>query len=578
MKRMACVLALATGTGLAVGVTVRPAFAETAAVVVDGFQISIASTGAVTDDAAVPLEVHYQGGPVGSIELTIDGAPVKKRTLNSRKGQGTIRFEIDPELLGAGDHDVMISATDREGHTATATVHLHVDSLDMGGFARMLSPRKNSTVQGIVPIEVTVSDSVRRPFVSFFVDQDFSLLNFAPFTYNWDSTRAANGPHTISVEVMDGETQEIVRRFVLQVNVNNPGGFTSRQPAIRDLNQPDPRPHQPARGLVDAAHAAARIAVPGAHFDLSSVDHSLAGHTRPSGELPGALHNRIPNLGIVFVDNKPLTEQQRTAHSTSPREDRLSNILPDFHRVTNLFGSVDSLQPRTDLKTRDADITISRPDHNKPAPRFTNDTISRPGTLGLFASAHALLKLDHAGIDTGPSVRTRLRSRRIGNIAAMPRADLGEGAISAAPGARDQAVTAGRPLRGIQSTASAVVVNAKGAFQVAFDNSQIAFDVPPRVEKGLPLAPFRQIFEHTGGSVKWYGQSHTVHAYNSTREIEFTVGQNSARVNNHAVKMDAKSYIDHGRAIVPLTFVRDSMNVSVHYDAATGHIRIESRH
>jgi hypothetical protein len=113
-------------------------------------------------------------------------------------------------------------------------------------------------------------------------------------------------------------------------------------------------------------------------------------------------------------------------------------------------------------------------------------------------------------------------------------------------------------------------------FDVAFDNTQIAFDVPPRIENGMPLAPFRAIFEHSGGSVKWYGESKTVRAINNSKEIEIHIGDKEATINNQKVKMDAKAYIDRGRTIVPLSFVRDAMDVKVTYDAHTGHVLIES--
>jgi hypothetical protein len=113
-------------------------------------------------------------------------------------------------------------------------------------------------------------------------------------------------------------------------------------------------------------------------------------------------------------------------------------------------------------------------------------------------------------------------------------------------------------------------------FAVAFDSTRIAFDVPPRVEHGLPLAPFRAIFEHTGGTVQWFSDSKTVRAVNSAREIDIRIGDRNAKVNNETVKMAATPYIDRGRTIVPLSFVKDAMGVNIQYDARTGHMLIES--
>ena len=110
-----------------------------------------------------------------------------------------------------------------------------------------------------------------------------------------------------------------------------------------------------------------------------------------------------------------------------------------------------------------------------------------------------------------------------------------------------------------------------------FNNTPVDFDVPTRVEAGIPLTPFRQIFEYTGGSIAWDDATQTVHATNSLNDILFRIGAADATVNQKTVTMERRSSIDHGRAIVPISFIRDSMNVTVHYDEKTGHLLIESK-
>jgi hypothetical protein len=200
--------------------------------------------------------------------------------------------------------------------------------------------------------------------------------------------------------------------------------------------------------------------------------------------------------------------------------------------------------------------------------------IAKPGVLGLIANPQELISLQ-----TPPQnglARETVRPHHAGNIAALPGTGREQTPAPVAANMHGKPVT-----RVAQSTGKALVgagalLNGK-TFEVAFDSSKIAFDVPPRVESGLPLAPFRQIFEHTGGQVKWFGKSRTVLAVNSTREIEFHVGSKQAKVNNQPVAMETRSYLDHGRAIVPLSFIRDSLNVRVQYDPKTGHLLIESK-
>ena len=94
----------------------------------------------------------------------------------------------------------------------------------------------------------------------------------------------------------------------------------------------------------------------------------------------------------------------------------------------------------------------------------------------------------------------------------------------------------------------------------------------------MKLAPFRQIFEHTGGRLYWFGSTaQTVRAVNESKEIEIKIGNANATVNSHTLKMDRKPFIDSGRTIVPLTFVRDALGVKINFDEKTGKLLIEGK-
>ena len=118
---------------------------------------------------------------------------------------------------------------------------------------------------------------------------------------------------------------------------------------------------------------------------------------------------------------------------------------------------------------------------------------------------------------------------------------------------------------------------ASRTFQVAFNGAMIAFDVAPRVENGMPLAPFRQIFEHTGGQVMWAPETKVVRAVNAEKEVIIRVGQEKATVNGTNVNMEKAAYIERGRTIVPLSFVGQALDVDVQYDPATGRLEIKSK-
>lgn len=131
---------------------------------------------------------------------------------------------------------------------------------------------------------------------------------------------------------------------------------------------------------------------------------------------------------------------------------------------------------------------------------------------------------------------------------------------------------------GLKPILSSALANEFGKkLMVAFDGTAINFDVEPRVEAGIPLAPFRQIFEHTGGQVMWASDAKTVRALNADREVIIKVGSPSATVNGQSVSMERTSYIDRGRTIVPLSFVGKALDVDVDFDPATGKLTITSK-
>jgi len=522
MKKMACILALATGAGLGLGIAARSALADPLSLLVpNGLQIAIVSSGAVNNGHAVALDVSYRGGSVQTIEFYVDGKQIKRKTIVTRSSHGVITFEVDASLLAEGMHEVMVKAFESDGTCATSTSRITVGA-PTDSATRFAYPKNNTTVQGTVPIEVELSASINKPYVSFFVDNDLlGLTNFAPFSFNLDSTHLSNGPHTITVHVFDGESYAEVKQMNLRVTVNNVGGYTNLQHTTPDLNAKKDKTAT-SNPISKAVKQAAELAGPRIHADVNA---------------PGELFSR-------FLD--PLRADKLRGASPAERLDRTGSVA------------------------------IAKRDHNPPPTRYsvTKPNASTPGIAGMLASPRELAA-NSAPEPFGKISYQNAQLHHSGNIAARPAMTLGT--AFAAPA---NANMHGKP--GVQTTASEHSYVGAGSvsgrsFQVAFDNTQIAFDVQPRIENGLPLAPFRAIFEHTGGKIQWFNRSKTLRAVNATREIQFKVGTRTAKVNNKVVKMAVKSYIDHSRTIVPLSFVADALDVLVSYDKASGRMRIESK-
>jgi LysM repeat protein len=111
-----------------------------------------------------------------------------------------------------------------------------------------------------------------------------------------------------------------------------------------------------------------------------------------------------------------------------------------------------------------------------------------------------------------------------------------------------------------------------GTFDLVVDNHRIEFDVNPRFEKGLAIAPFRQIFEHAGGVVVYYPGDRTVKAARPDKEVRLQIGSREAHVNGAVVIMERAATLDSGRTLVPVRFMTEALDMVAEYDVKTGNI------
>jgi hypothetical protein len=116
-----------------------------------------------------------------------------------------------------------------------------------------------------------------------------------------------------------------------------------------------------------------------------------------------------------------------------------------------------------------------------------------------------------------------------------------------------------------------------GSFAIVFNTQFVNFDVQPRVtSSGVPLTPFRHLIEKAGGKVDWENKAKNVKAEADGRSIFLHIGDAFATINQQRFDLEIASFIEKGRTIVPLSFMRDALDVNIDYDKATGHVLITS--
>lgn len=535
MKRMACVFALAAGASLT-GVIAAPALSEPNAAAASGLQVNIVPIGSVTSESTIPLDVKFRGGNIKVIELFVDGVRLARQPLSTRDGRGVVHFTLDPSVLSDGNHEVLVKAYEADGSCATTSTTVAVTPADANALARFEWPRRSSEVQGIVPIRVKIDSSINEPWVTFTVDNEFlAFRNYAPYTYNWDTGKLTNGVHTIGVEVIDGATAQVIQKLSLVVNVKNAGGYTTVQ-------KPTAKPAIPATtgAAVEAVQSAAESALP-------------TSNVAATGAIPGAVRS--------ISTHSPIAPLRRGA----PEAMRPVFTAPVSAMPMETADLVTAISPSVTVPTM-GHSRLAAPTNTPPVPQAREQHIA-PGLSALAANPRDLM-LAPSGATT-LLARQDVRFHRITGVALRPGTERHASHASAfsTPAART-------PVR---SEKPRFVLRDMKTFQVAFNSMPIAFDVPPRVENGIALAPFRAIFEHAGGSVKWNNEAKVVQAVDSEREIEIHIGKSEALVNNKPLALETIPYIDRGRTIVPLSFIRDAMDLKVTFDAETGHLMIEKK-
>lgn len=109
---------------------------------------------------------------------------------------------------------------------------------------------------------------------------------------------------------------------------------------------------------------------------------------------------------------------------------------------------------------------------------------------------------------------------------------------------------------------------------VSIDNQKLTFDVPPVIEDGSTLVPFRTIFEKLDLSVGWNTETNTVTGNKDGLTIQLKIGDKSSIVNGRAVSLDVPPKVIDGTTLVPLRFVAEASKGKVVWHQETRHIDI----
>ena len=510
------------------------------------------------------LDVRFKSltnAPIVTAELWVDGVRWVRRDLDSPRRASVLSFLVDGSTLPAGAHTIVVKVLNAEGNASSAKLNIVAGSDDATGDTsyggpdiRFVSPGNGKKVVGTV--ELLVDAKTRngaQTFVTFFVDDKFKTMkNYPPYSFAWDTTNETNGVHTVTASgYLDSTNQTTTRKIT--VVVNNPGGYTKRASEIPDLSAPK---------TATTATVAKPLAIPlprkaeaaiAAPMGEARVSESTVATLAPAESLGLAATVATASVTAAPRLSVPTVPVAKSAPVTAKATPQIAPVVaatavpaPGSNPVLSAASDVSlDISPAATFAEL-ATLPIAAPRTSDAAPR-----LARPVAPVKVAVATVAAPMRSV---SAPVVTAIVKPAAPRTSVAAPKAVI----VASAKRAARQVIVA-KPL------------------QVAFDGERIAFDVAPRVEAGMPVAPFRQIFEHTGGKVSWANNTKTMRAVNADREIVIGVGKSSALVNGKSVSMDRAATLTRGRTVVPLNFVGQALDVDVKYDAATGRLSITSK-
>jgi hypothetical protein len=473
------------------------------------------------------LTVKYSGANAALVELRVNGESLGTRTVAASKSSGETNFTLNLSDLKDGDNEVEIRLFDRTGKLVGSDKTNISTEQSLKGPVFLSTPKVGATVMGAVDIKVGFGQELRNSYVSFFVDNNFkSMTNFPPYNFVWDTTREANGWHEIEAWAIDDSSTTHKTRKV-RVFVNNPGGRTERKGIETDLVPTK----NPTTAEIAGSESGFRSAPKKTNAKAAGTPTITALPPAVSGPTMG---NSVRG-GLIGSMSGTKPASFGNAIATGPKM-----LTPTGTRVA------ESPAPKK--------VSTPKPVVAKTAP------VEKPN-VGVIEITPVAPKPTAVAVAPKKTVTPTAKPTDMVAMRVEPKADVLNNVKAASNLIK---ITKGQRLPNL------------GSYAVLLNNQYVNFDVAPRVDNGVPMTPFRHLLEKAGGKVDWEGLTKSVKANADGRSIFLQIGDENAKVNELSIRLETAPYLERGRTIVPLSFLRDALAVEVEYDKASGHVLITS--
>ncbi len=459
------------------------------------------------------LSVRYTGAKAKLIEFRLNGENIGTRTLSNTKASGETTFSLNVNMLREGDNIVEVRLYDGAGKIVGTEKTTVSTEQAQSGPVFLDSPKMGQTVQGPVDIHLGLARSMRNITVSFFVDNNWKSLINNP-PFSYLWDTSRESNGWHEVEAwVVDEGSATLKTRKTRVLVNNPGGKTDRVNTETSVPSPNEL----------------KIKVTG-------------GASTKSPNMPNS--ESMPGTGIVNPPTKAIgtTGAISTGVRGAVAQTKSNTIGVKSTALTNSNSVTPHISPALEV--------LGSPTRGK-----VEET-----SVGIKSSEQANgISMSHRLMGPGTAHSTTVATR------AKPKGEM-------------KIVVRGVPAgTGLSPIIKGTKFAATGNFAISFNNSFVEFDVQPRFDHGVPMTPFRHLIEKAGGRVDWEHRTKTVRASADGHSLMLQIGDKFGKIDTQSVSLEIAPYIDGGRTIVPLSFIREALKVDVDYDKESGHVVITTK-
>lgn len=545
-------------------------------------RVSIASpSGGQAVAGIIPVAIAFDAGPgfgrVTAVSVWVDDSLHSSRAVVSMGQRGTDYIDVDTRRLANGQHVIRVVAYAGKQVVASDECIVNVSNGGLDSIAPLVSFRgliDGDTVSGTFDLEVHAVDNDQVQVVSIFVNRWPVLIKSnSPYSVSLDTTRYQDqaGQGTLKLEAWAYDrSNNLGKAKPITLYVANQPNATPKQP---DPARPGSLPGGVPQPAAPAPAPSAAPSVPAEPVKSPAEPVLLA--SRPVATAPEIASAAPPEATAVNRTRSPqpaaparnaapavVNQVVVSLGGTKPASPKAVVVPPAAPKAVVVPPAV----PKAVTQVASASIP-AKPAAKAPAKAAATD----PGGGPLIFARDATAKPNASGRyamrvfrgRTSPLPKERSYTVRRGDTIYS---------VAKAHGVTQRSI---RVATGLSDTAALRVgmrLRIPGTFQVVLNEQQIAFDVPPRIENGMPLAPFRQIMEYSGGTVWWYPKTQTVRGVNEKAEIELKIGDRQALVNQMPVTLDRAPFIDSGRTMVPIRFVEEALDLQAEFDVKAGAI------